>query len=417
MSSKQPKPVLTGQRLKSRKRDEKEKFEPEVFRDEIVSGINECEDLDAVAKYLDVTGNKLNYRRYSETLFDCLFAGAILAPGGSIEDDGAPMTKFNVFAADDSYDGVKPYMDLLNKVLRRYKFLQKAFQEELGKLMKFLKGFTDSNRHKLGVAMGLCLAQGLAQGEVLLELRTEQQLKEGLALDFITVVFRSWVDNASMDSVNLTLRKGGVADRLLDFLPLAQRNRETFNSHFEKAGLSEIVKYQRQKETAQIKTEMGRWIKMHMEEEGGVPEMIVELKEFVAKNELSEFDAVSVVFANIMAGGPDWNKKADLVQGQALLHIKQYASVLGTFTTELKSEITLLIRIQNYCFDNQQFLKAYKNIVVLLYKADVVGEDAILKWYHGNHSTKGKSAFNEQMLSMVEWLQSAEEESSDEDEE
>lgn len=413
MSSKVPKPVLTGQRLKSRKRDEKEKFEPEVFRDQIVVGINECADLDALAKYLDVTGNQLNYRRYSETLFDCLYAGAILAPGGSIQDDGAELAKFHIFAAPNSVEGIKPYTDLLHKVLRRYKFLQKAFQEEVGKLMKFLRGFSDENRNRLAVSAGVLLAQGLVQADVILELRTEAQLKEGLALEFITVMFRAWIQESSMDAITASLRKGGVSEMLLEFMPLAQRNKAAFNAHFEKEGLDEIVKFQRLKDTLMLKNEMGTWIKTHMDEEGTIAAMIEGLTEFVSTNGLSEADAISVVWANVMAGGMDWNKKSDLLVGQALLHIKIYLPVFGVFTSELKSELTLLIRIQNYCFDNQQFLKAYQKIVVLLYKSDCCGEDAILKWYHGNHSQKGKSAFNDQMLQFVEWLQNAEEEDSD----
>ncbi len=60
--------------------DEKEKFEPTVFRDTIVSGLNEAGgDLDAVTKFLDVTGSRLDYRRYADTLFDILVAGSMLA--------------------------------------------------------------------------------------------------------------------------------------------------------------------------------------------------------------------------------------------------------------------------------------------------------------------------------------------------
>lgn len=59
--------------------DEKEKFEPTVFRDTIVSGLNEAGgDLDSVAKFLDVTGSRLDYRRYADTLFDILIAGSML---------------------------------------------------------------------------------------------------------------------------------------------------------------------------------------------------------------------------------------------------------------------------------------------------------------------------------------------------
>lgn len=41
--------------------------------------------------------------------------------------------------------------------------------------------------------------------------------------------------------------------------------------------------------------------------------------------------------------------------------------------------------------------------------ADVLSEEAILKWYKVAHGAKGKSVFLEQMKKFVEWLQSAEE--------
>lgn len=63
--------------------DEKEKFEPTVFRDTIVAGLNEAGgDLEAVAKFLDTTGSRLDYRRYADTLFDILIAGSMLGESG-----------------------------------------------------------------------------------------------------------------------------------------------------------------------------------------------------------------------------------------------------------------------------------------------------------------------------------------------
>ena len=63
-------------------------------------------DLDAISKWLDIAGNKLDYRRYgevltilryfvtfstlilSQALLEILIAGGLLAPGGSIQQDG-----------------------------------------------------------------------------------------------------------------------------------------------------------------------------------------------------------------------------------------------------------------------------------------------------------------------------------------
>lgn len=112
-NQKQQKPTLTGQRFKTRKRglcllqlssmcpavlvqvfgllsknktchvfsppDEKERFDPSQFQESIVQGLNQTgTDLEAVAKFLDASGAKLDYRRYAETLFDILVAGGML---------------------------------------------------------------------------------------------------------------------------------------------------------------------------------------------------------------------------------------------------------------------------------------------------------------------------------------------------
>lgn len=49
--------------------------------------------------------------------------------------------------------------------------------------------------------------------------------------------------------------------------------------------------------------------------------------------------------------------------------------------------------------------------MVLFYKAEVWGEEPILKWSEDAHGAKGKCVFLEQMKKSVEWLKSAQEES------
>ena len=54
----------------------------------------------------------------------------------------------------------------------------------------------------------------------------------------------------------------------------------------------------------------------------------------------------------------------------------------------------------------------YKDIaiIVFLFVADVLSEDAILKWYKETHSSRGWSVFMDQMKKFVDWLEQAEEE-------
>lgn len=59
--------------------DEKEKYDPQGFRDSVLQGLDKAgTDLEAVSKFLDTAGSKLDYRRYGEALFDILIAGGLL---------------------------------------------------------------------------------------------------------------------------------------------------------------------------------------------------------------------------------------------------------------------------------------------------------------------------------------------------
>ena len=50
---------------------------------------------------------------------------------------------------------------------------------------------------------------------------------------------------------------------------------------------------------------------------------------------------------------------------------KQYSPLLAAFTTQGQSELTLLLKIQKYCYDNIHFMKAFQKIVVLFYKGNL----------------------------------------------
>jgi len=129
-NSRPERPTLQGQRIKTRKRDEKEKYDPGGFRDSILTGISDIRHngtgqaiknsasnsssisdtclennsipddnkegqehlngqdqipvtkprLEALSKFLDERGSKGkdDYRKYGEVLFDVLIAGGIL---------------------------------------------------------------------------------------------------------------------------------------------------------------------------------------------------------------------------------------------------------------------------------------------------------------------------------------------------
>ncbi|KAK3712999.1 hypothetical protein QZH41_014107 [Actinostola sp. cb2023] len=421
MSLKQPKPTLSGQRIKTRKRDEKEKQDPLAFRDAIIIGLNGTQnDLEQVAKFLDVSGAKLNYRLYGEYLFDILLAGGILAPGGSIVQDGNPetwKTDVCIFEAEENAEVIRKHVQVLNKLICRYRYLQKSFEDVMKKILLFLKGFTEAQRNKLAITTGIVLANGMAPAMALNSLFNEQLLKEGIALDFVTKVFIEWVNEKDFSHLSISLRKAELENKILDFFPPNKQNNEYFEKHFREHGLDKLITFQRAREGIESRRKFQIKLKEMLKNDTPVKEIIVISKDEMKKASIPEGDVVFLIWKAIM-GEVEWNKKEELVADQALRHLKTYSSLFAAFATSSDSETSLLVKIQEYCYENMNFMKVFQKIILLFYKTDVLGEDSIISWYNGAHSSKGKSIFLDQMKKMVEWLKNAEEESgSDEDDE
>uniref|UniRef100_A0A8C8M274 W2 domain-containing protein n=1 Tax=Oncorhynchus tshawytscha TaxID=74940 RepID=A0A8C8M274_ONCTS len=380
-NQKQQKPTLTGQRFKTRKRDEKERFDPTQFQESIVQGLNQTgSDLEAVAKFLDASGAKLDYRRYAETLFDILVAGGMLGDVTS------------------------------------YFYLEKGFEEEIKKLLLFLKGFTESERNKLAMLTGILLANGNISAAVIGSLFNENVVKEGVSAAFAVKLFKSWIYERDINAVAVALRKVSMDNRLMELFPANKRSCEHFSKYFTDAGLKELSDFARNQEAIGSRKELQKELQEMMARGDNFKDIIAYVREEMKKTSISEQLMIGIVWSSVMSC-VEWNKKEELVCEQSIKHLKQYSPLLKAFTSQGASEIILLVKIQEYCYDNIHFMKAFQKIVVLLYKADVLSEEAILKWYAEAHVAKGKSVFLEQMKKFVEWLKNAEEESESEDEE
>ena len=81
---------------------------------------------------------------------------------------------------------------------------------------------------------------------------------------------------------------------------------------------------------------------------------------------------LSIIFQiwNCVMSAIEWNKKEDLLQEQALRHLRQYTTLFAAFATNFKSELILLNKVQEYCYDNMNFIKTFNKIVLLFYKSN-----------------------------------------------
>ena len=67
----------------------------------------------------------------------------------------------------------------------------------------------------------------------------------------------------------------------------------------------------------------------------------------------------------------EWNKKEELVAEQALKHLKQYTPLFEAFTTTARSELALMLKIQEFCYGNMNFMKVFQKIILLFYKSEL----------------------------------------------
>ena len=51
-------------------------------------------------------------------------------------------------------------VQVFTKLIRRYKYLEKMFKEEIGKIISFMHGFSDENRTRLARMMVLWISDG-----------------------------------------------------------------------------------------------------------------------------------------------------------------------------------------------------------------------------------------------------------------
>lgn len=424
MSQKAPLPSLTGHRLKTRKRDEKKQYDPTGFRDAILEGLEAAgDDLEAVSKFLDVSGSKLDYRRYGVNLIEILIAGGLLAPGGIISTEGENgeakvRTNICLFGLADSMEKVKAFEQVFVKLMRRYKYLEKMHEEEMRKILVYLNGFTDEERLRLAEITAVWLATGQIPPSTLSVLINEHQVKDGMALKFFMDTLVTLKAEKGGNAVTTAIKRSGIESRLMEFFPPTgnQQTEENFIKTFKEKNLGEVVTFRKNYAAAESRSGVLEMIKECIDDEKTPKEIIIEVKDSCAKNNISEQDALVMIWTSVMSC-VEWNKKEDLLQDQALRHLKQYTTLFGAFATTSKSEIVLLNKVQDYCYENMNFLKTFNKIVLLLYKTDVLSEDAVLKWYKEAHSTRGWSVFMDQMKKFVDWLEQADEESDEDDDE
>ncbi|PWN47614.1 ARM repeat-containing protein [Violaceomyces palustris] len=417
------KPSLTGARIKQRKGVAKSqaKFEPEVFRDELYKHLESVPsgDWEGYAASLDKAGNTLEYRKYGDQLFELLILGGLLAPGGTFNEDGEAPSPFCVFGAkSDKLEDVKPYIDVIEKMIRRYKFLQKPLEEStLQGILQYINRYEVEQRNKLAIAVALMIQAGLATAGVLSSLQKDHLAKDDLAINFVTLVFRTYLVGQTIDHLGSNLRKGGVKEWQL-FFPQTKRSQpDLITSYFKspEVNLPQVADYWVRRQQKEVKDRTIARLGELVQEEASVSETIDYLKAQMKEASMQPEDFVSLVWEGLMKA-VDWGSRSDQIEGLALKEVNKNAPILEPFCPNARAEISLINTIQLFCYTDTRVLKIFPNVLKVLYNRDVISDQAILYWAQKGAKPQGKQHFLKATEPLINFLKEADDEDESDEE-
>ncbi|KZP34481.1 ARM repeat-containing protein [Athelia psychrophila] len=409
-----PKPTLQGVRIKARKGAVKAqaKHEPGVFRDQLYKHLETVpeNDFDSFATKLVQAGGTLEFLKYADALFEILLVGGLIQPGGSYVDDGAPVSPFTVFNAKEpaDVDDIKKYIEVLNKLIRRYKYLQKPLEESaLPGLLQYIHRWSPAQKDKLSIATGLLISQGLANASCLLALTKDHLVKNDVSIGVVTLVFRAYLVDGSMDHLAAALKRGGVKD-LLAFFPPNKRDTKTLEDHLKKEGLTPVAEWWAKKQYAVVKDEMVKDLREMGENEDSPDQIIAAIKSKQEALPLPEDELVQCIWQGLMLS-VDWSARPDQIESLALREVTKFTPILEPFCNGPKTEVALINVVQVYCYEDTRIIKAFPQILKVLYNKDCISDQAIIYWFQKGSKPNGRQHFLKATETLVKFLQEQEE--------
>ncbi|KAJ3855515.1 hypothetical protein EV368DRAFT_34503 [Lentinula lateritia] len=414
-----PKPSLQGVRIKARKGAVKAhaKHEPTVFRDQLFKHLETVPDGDfeSFTTKLIQAGSTLEFLKYADPLFEIILVGGLLQPGGSYIDDSAPVSPFTIFNAKDpaNVEEIKKYIEVLNKLIRRYKYLQKPLETTaLPGILQYIHRWDPAQKDKLAMATGLLMAQGLANASVLQSLTKEHLIKNDVSINVLTLIFRAYLVDQSMDHLSGSLKKGGIRD-LLAFFPANKQEPKQLEEHFRKADLPQIAEWYAKKQYAMIKDAIVKEVQNLVEHDESPEQIVAAVKAQQGSTPIPDPELIACLWQGLISS-VDWSARPDQIEGLALREVGKFAPILEPFCSGPKTEVALINVVQVYCYEDTRIIKTFPQILKVLYNKDCISDQAIIYWYQKGSKPQGRQHFLKSTEALVKFLQEQESESEEE---
>ncbi|KAI9579474.1 hypothetical protein GQX74_006011 [Glossina fuscipes] len=139
-------------------------------------------------------------------------------------------------------EAVRNHEQVFVNLMRRFKYLEKMFEEEMKQVLVFIKRFTPSERIKLALMPALILCNSSVPPNVLLVLDNDHLINDSIHLDFLVEPFITFKQEKCTQSLIQALKKWGLESKLMDFFSPNKRTEENFKQVFLEKDLTETIK-------------------------------------------------------------------------------------------------------------------------------------------------------------------------------
>lgn len=408
------KPSLQGVKIKARKGAVKAqaKHEPAVFRDQLYKHLEtvDSHDFEAITNKLIQAGSSLDFLKYADALFEIILAGGLIQPGGSYVDDGAPLSPFSILQAEypASVDDLKNYVQVLNKLIRRYKYLQKPLEEQsLPTLLQYINRWSPDQRDKFAVTVGLLISQGIVSATCLQTLAKDHLVKNDTSITVLAIIFRAYLADLSMEHLATSLKRGNIKD-LLIFFPPNRRDGKFLDDFFRKENIPQVADWYTKRQQALAKETIVSELKDLCTHEESTDNIISSVRSKLEESPLPDTELIQCLWQGLMAS-IDWSTRTDQIEGLALREIGRFAPVLEAFSNSPKVEVALINAVQVHCYDDTRIMKAFAPMLKVLYNTDCVSDQAIIYWHQKGSKPQGRQYFLKATEALVKFLQEQEE--------
>mmetsp|Transcript_22851 Transcript_22851/g.91456 ORF Transcript_22851/g.91456 Transcript_22851/m.91456 type:complete len:289 (+) Transcript_22851:556-1422(+) len=269
--------------------------------------------------------------------------------------------------------------------MRRKPFLRTRLDNVMTKLLLCGSVFSEKERTNLAKATVLLIQRNMITVTVLQKLSTKACVESGFSLNFFMTMISEYTSdsNGEVDKLLVLLKNAKLdQDALLEMMPPKDRSQEALNAKLTEHGLEKLVEQYEKKKKQGTLVELAEGVKERIDDKIPPAEIHQWVLGQAEVSSLNDKEVLHCVWDGI-AKDEDASRKAHQKRALLLSNINTYSPLLEEVCEGDMMEQDLIIRIQNFIAADMEMLNSgtFRDAVNLLYRKDVLSEEAIHTWY------------------------------------